>query len=244
MAISIQEEQRPNGTGREVTLTSEAYHRLRDDILWGRLEADRKLRVQELKELYGMGSSPLREALSRLAESGLVERMENRGFRVCAMTVAELEELMKTRCWLEEIALRDSIRHGDQAWEGRIVLALHWLTRTGRFEEDSHQTTPKWEKLHRDYHLALLSACTSKSLVDFCDQLLHRTLRYRNVAGSTEHREAEEKEEHRLICEAALSRHEDEAVQLMHAHYRRALTVVIESGVLPQPENLTELPHD
>lgn len=220
------------GERRELTLTSEAYHRLLDDILWGRLEAGRRLRLQELKDKYKIGSSPLREALSRLAESGLVRRIENRGFRVCPMTLADFDELITTRCWLEEIALRDSILHGDKAWEGRIVLALHWLTRSHRSENGAHQTTPQWEALHRGYHLALLSACRSKVLIDFCDQLLYRTLRYRNLSGNTEYREQQEKDEHRAICEAVLERDADTAVARLQAHYRLAQKTVAASGAI------------
>jgi GntR family transcriptional regulator, carbon starvation induced regulator len=224
----------------ETTLASAAYHRLLDDILWGRLEAGRKLRLQELKQKYNIGSSPLREALSRLAESGFVQREENRGFRVCPMTAAELDELITTRCWLEEVALRDSIRYGDKAWEGRVVLALHWLTRARRSAGGSLPTTPEWEDLHRNFHLALISACRSKTLIDFCDQLMYRTLRYRNLSGTVEYREQHERDEHRSICEAVLDRDADTAIERLQSHYRLAQTIVGASGVLEKAPVKTE----
>lgn len=226
--------------GGEMTLASAAYHRLLDDILWGRLEADRKLRLQELKQKYSIGSSPLREALSRLAESGFVRREENKGFRVCSMTADELEELITTRCWLEEVALRDSIAHGDKAWEGRVVLALHWLTRGHRSEDGSLRTSPQWEELHRNFHLSLLSACRSRTLIDFCDQLMYRTLRYRNLSGMVKDREEHERDEHREIAQAALDRDPDTAVARLHAHYRASQKIVTSSGVLDETPNKSE----
>jgi DNA-binding GntR family transcriptional regulator len=232
LAISTDDHQLPSETRRETTLTSEAYHRLLDDILWGRLEAGRKLRLQELKEKYAIGSSPLREALSRLAESGMVQREENRGFRVSPMTEAEFEELITTRCWLEEIALRDAISNGDEAWESRIVLALHWLTRSRRTKNGAGETSPEWEKLHRAFHNSLLSACRSKTLLDFCEQLLYRMLRYRNLSGTVEYREEQERDEHRAICEAVLARDADAAVANLHSHYRLAQKMVASSGAL------------
>ena len=240
MSTSIKDEAIPIASRRETTLTSEAYQRLLDDILWGNLSAGSKLRVQELKDRYDMGSSPLREALSRLAESGFVQREENRGFRVRPMTLDELDELIKTRCWLEEIALRDSIQHGDKAWEGRVVLALHWLTRARRHDDSPTQTTPEWEALHRDFHLALISACTSEILVDFCDQLLQRTLRYRNLSGTVEYREDQERTEHQAICEAVLARDADTAVARLREHYTNAQEIVAESGRVPGRQDNTE----
>src|SRR5262245_1055433 len=70
------------------TLTEQVLDRLRDDIVSGRLAASEKLRVQDLSERYGVGASPLREALSRLTADGLVENESNRGFRVAPMSVA------------------------------------------------------------------------------------------------------------------------------------------------------------
>ena len=63
-----------------------------------------------MKKQYDVGNSPLREALNRLSENGMVVREENKGFRVAPASEEELKELIRTRCWLEEIALRESIR--------------------------------------------------------------------------------------------------------------------------------------
>jgi len=216
----------------EMTLASAAYHRILDDILWGRLEAGRKLRLVDLKQKYDVGSSPLREALSRLAESGFVQREDNKGFRVRPMLAEELEDLVTTRCWLEEIALRDSIAHGDADWESGVVLTLHWLMRAHRSDDGRLLTTPEWENLHRKFHHALLSACRSRTLIKFCDQLMYQTLRYRNLSGTVKDREGHERDEHQLIAEAVLDRDADRAVRNLQDHYRNSQDVVARSGAL------------
>jgi len=240
VAISPEHEKSNRADRGELTQSSAAYHRLLDDILWGRLEADHRLRLNELKEKYSIGSSPLREALSRLAESGLVLREENRGFRVCPMTSTELDELIRTRCWLEEIALRDSIRNGDKAWESRIILAFHWLSRSSRSADGSGETTPAWEKLHSDFHAALISACSSKILIDYCDQLRYRTLRYRNLAATAAHWQQKERDEHNELCEAVVNKDEEAAVALLRAHFTAAQQILSASGVLPTPDDAAE----
>jgi DNA-binding GntR family transcriptional regulator len=93
------------------TLASSVYDRLRYDILSGALPPDEKLRTEALRDRYGVGNSPLREALNRLSADGLVTREDQKGFRVATVSRADLEELVKTRCWLEEIALRQSIEN-------------------------------------------------------------------------------------------------------------------------------------
>lgn len=213
------------------TQASSVYDQLQQDILSGHLEPGRKLRLKELTEEYETGSSPLREALNRLSEKGMVVREENRGFRVSPANTEELLELSRTRCWLEEIALRQSIANGDAAWEERIVLSFHWLAQAAKNNADADRLiSADWETHHEDFHMALISACDSSILLDFCDQLQKRTVRYRNLAEVVEYREGHELKEHRSIQDAALNRDADLAVELLDHHYKVTSQIVLASG--------------
>jgi len=220
-----------NGDGGISTRASSVYDRLRADILIGKLQPGAKLRLKDLIEKYDTGNSPLREALNRLSANGMVVREENRGFRVPPAEKKELEELTRTRCWLEEIALRESIANGDSDWEERIVLAFHWLARAARStrESDKH-TSPEWEEHHREFHLALISACDSDILIDFCSDLHQRSFRYRNLAEVVEYRDRHELEEHDELQQAVLNRDADLAVKLLKKHYRITSDILLASG--------------
>ncbi len=56
----------------------------------GRLAPGAKLKIELLQERYQVGATPLREALSLLCATGLVERIEQRGFRVARVGAEEL----------------------------------------------------------------------------------------------------------------------------------------------------------
>ena len=215
------------------TLASSVYEQIRGDILKGRLAPGSKLRLQHLAKDYSVGNSPLREALNRLSSNGLVTREENKGFRVSPAGIAELLELIRTRCWLEETALRESIASGDAAWEERVVIAFH---RLGKLENHIDGTelrrSEEWEEAHSDYHIALLSACRSDILLDFCQQLHERTLRYRSLVEVVEYRDVHECSEHRKIQDAVLERDVEKAVEMLHAHYRVTLDIITSSGAL------------
>jgi DNA-binding GntR family transcriptional regulator len=218
----------PNGGE---TLASLVYERLLEDILKGKLEPGLKLRLQVLKKDYDVGNSPLREALNRLSENGMVIREENKGFRVAPTSIEELEELIRTRCWLEEVALRESVKNGDEEWEERVVLAFHRLSRVSTANNDPEfYTSSDWEQRHREYHLAVLSACNSEILLGYCTQLHEKTLRYRNLAAVVEYRERHELEEHRALQEAILNRDADLAVNLLNKHFQVTADIVISSG--------------
>lgn len=215
------------------TMASSVYGQLRDDILNGRLAPGSKLRLQHLARDYGVGNSPLREALNRLSSNGLVTREENKGFRVSPASTKELLELIRTRCWLEETALRESIASGDSEWEERVVIAFHRLNKLeGESDGPELQRNPEWEEVHSDYHIALLSACRSDILLDFCRQLHERTLRYRSLAEVVAYRELYECAEHRRIHDAVLARDVEKAVEMLHAHYMVTLDIITSSGML------------
>ncbi len=220
-----------DGNGRISTQASSVYDRLQADILTGKLQPGLKLRLKDLIEIYDTGNSPLREALNRLSANGMVVREENRGFRVPAASNRELAEITRTRCWLEEIALRESIANGDADWEERIVLSFHWLARAARSgDESAKSTSPEWEDHHREFHLALISACDSDILIGFCSELHQRSFRYRNLAEVVEYRDRHELEEHRELQQAVLNRDTDTAVELLRKHYTVTSEILLASG--------------
>lgn len=221
----------PIETASNETLASSVYSALKEDILTGKLKPGHKLRLQDLKEDYSVGNSPLREALNRLSANGMVMREENKGFKVSPASVKELEELVRTRCWLEETALRESIKNGDDAYDERIVLAVYRLSKAAPNAKGTY-STPVQEDLHREFHQAIIAACNSTILLDYCTQLMDLTLRYRNLAEVVIYREGHEAEEHEEIRDAVLNRDADKAVKLLNSHYQVTADIVIQSGIL------------
>ena len=96
------------------TLATIAYTKLRQDLIHGAFDLGSKLRIQALCERYGIGLNPIREALNRLSSEGFVVQTDQRGFQVAELSIGDLEELTKARCWLDGLALRESIQHGNQ----------------------------------------------------------------------------------------------------------------------------------
>ncbi|MFC3326741.1 GntR family transcriptional regulator [Mesorhizobium cantuariense] len=210
-----------DAAGPKSTLASTVYQQLRDDLLGGVLETESKLRVEWVVSKYGAGASPVREALNRLASEGLLGRHDQRGFFIMPVSASELEELTRTRCWLEERALRESIAHRTAEWEEQLVLALHRLGRASRFSpQNLVSLNPDWERLHRIFHRVLISACRSQWLVGFCDQLSDHAYRYRQMANDGEGVQRDDFAEHRLIAECALDGNADGAVEALINHYQ------------------------
>jgi DNA-binding GntR family transcriptional regulator len=209
-----------NGTATRAT---SLYDELRADLLGGGLEPGAKLAIEALAEHYATSATPLREALNRLVSDGLVERREQRGFVVAAISEQDLAEITQTRCWLEEVALRQSIAAHTTEWEEALVLAHHRLARTPRSLSDSRfEDNPEWEPLHR----ALIAGCGSRWLLQFCEQLADQHHRYRRLSAPRAFAKRGVKTEHQQLMDAAIDGRADDAVALLKAHFERTAKVI------------------
>ena len=224
------------------TQASTVYDRLREDLLSGRLEPGRKLQMRFLTEMYQTGQTPLREALNRLTADGLVECREQRGFYVADISRSELAELTKTRCWVESLALRESMVASTPQWEEMLLLAQHRLGRTPRSLNAEHfEDNPEWEKLHRIYHRTLIGNCGSQSLIAFCGQLADQLYRYRRLSIRKAFPSRHVTDEHRAIMNAVLSGDADAAVTLLTAHYNQTAEVILQDQrIFPELNNNSE----
>ena len=215
------------------TLATTLYDRLRNDLLAGRHRPGAKLTLEPLLTHYGVGQTPMREALNRLVADGLVERRDQRGFAVPPISRDDLMEITETRCWLEEIGLRESMARADSAWEDSLVLAQHRLARLRRLPDpDTYEENPVWEAQHRAFHAALLSGCGSRWLIRFCQQLADQWYRYRQLTVLRGLRERNVADEHAAIVEAVLARDTQAAVARLLGHYRRTAEVLLDDDRL------------
>ena len=204
------------------TRASAVYEHLRSDIAHGVLEPGSKLKVEAMGARYGVGASPIREALSRLSSEGLVVRTDLRGFNVAPLNWDELPTLTHNRVQLESITLRESIEHRDQAMEDGLVLLIHRLSRTPRsLSTDHFEPNPAWESLHTEFHRTLLSRCPSRWLKAFCGNLADEAYRFRQVAAGKTFSSRNEHAEHLAIFEATIEGRTEDAVRLLTQHYTK-----------------------
>jgi len=224
--------------GSPRTIAESTYRRIRQDILWVHLAPGSPLRSDQLRARYGVGISPLREALTRLASERLVTAVGQRGFRVAPLTAYDVEDTMKTRIVIEREALARSIEHGDIAWETAVVAAFHALSRNP-IPKEPGAATEIWAVHHRQFHMALLSACGSRWHMDLAGLLFDQAERHRLLRGKFGPQQKLKRDtvrEHKQIFDAALSRDVKVAVRALERHYETtAKQVVAVLSRLPGP---------
>jgi len=204
-----------NNPDQKDSATTVAYNRLRGLILSGELAPGEKLKIGRLRDVLETGASPIREALSQLVSDQLVVRHDQRGFQAAETSRDNFEEILDLRCTLEAKALRASVLRSTNQWEESLVLAHHRLAKAAK----DHST--EFERLHKEFHMALISNCNAPLLRRYCSQLYDLNIRYRHVAGrSTDYKGRKVEQEHLQIMNAAVNNDADQAVDLLTFHYK------------------------
>lgn len=210
------------------TQSSALVERVRADIVAGSLAPGTRLKLPDLAERYQSGINPLREALARLSATGLVLLEDQKGFRVSPVSREDLLDLTRVRTEIECLALRQSIEHGDVEWEARVIATHHRLTRMKLTSAGNpRKLSDAWETIHQDFHMALISACRSRWLIQFHNQLAEQSARYRRLAIDFATSKRDIAGEHAEIVTAALARDAEQACQLIRAHFTRTTDIVL-----------------
>lgn len=210
---------------QETTLAQQCYERIRDEIVEGVLKPGEKLKVSYFKERFGVGQSPVREALSRLVASGLVDVEDNKGFRVAAVCEADIRDIYDAFARIESMLIGLAIERGDDAWQGAIVAAQYRLALIEAQGIDSSMSV--WIERNYELHRALIAGCNSPALLALRDLLYIKFDRYCRMAYQLNHVLWDNHTEHTALVEAVLARDANRACKLIVDHIYGGLEGII-----------------
>jgi GntR family transcriptional regulator, carbon starvation induced regulator len=205
---------------KAATVVGQLAELLRADIISSRLAPDSKLKIEELRQVYGGSAHSLREALTKLAAEGLVEANQQRGFRVASATPQDLGDITRLRAEIECLGLAWSLARGTVTWEGELLAAHHALSCVeAALAAEPTANATAWEDANRAFHQTLMSACGSPRLLAFQARLYEESRRYRLKAlAQGEVDLARSRAAHAAIVAAVLARNAPLAKQLLQDH--------------------------
>jgi DNA-binding GntR family transcriptional regulator len=206
---------------------------LRRLILDGHFPPGSTLSQVQLAQTLGISRTPLREALRRLQEEGLIVAQVNRRARVVGLDANELETLYATRILLSALGLSVTMPRftaGDFKVLERALADMHQAS-----EDDNIEG---WEQAHHHFH-ERLAIHANPSLRESINRLVDRSDLYRRVGLKIDpHRWPASDEDHVRLLEACRQGDRDRAVEILARHSARtALTVMAQQ--LPEHEPAT-----
>jgi len=197
-------------TGRAGSLADRAYEAIRELIITLELEPGSVINERELIERIGIGRTPVREALRRLAQERLVEMYPRRGMFVTGVDVRELARLSEVRAVLEAEAARLAAERATDAERAELRTLIAEiggdLDDRGLMELD--------ERIHR----AVYRCSHNDLLEDTLEQYYMLALRIWMIALDRQHELKDAVGEHQTLLEAIHDGDGPRAAETMRGH--------------------------
>ncbi|PRZ44170.1 DNA-binding GntR family transcriptional regulator [Antricoccus suffuscus] len=199
----------------------DAYERLRAEIVEGEFAPGTALVEVSLAERYGTSRTPIREALRRLEQDGLVER-GSRGMCVRTRSPEEILEIYEVRITLEATASGAAAQRRTELDLMRIKAAQSAMARVS--PSDPHAMAAA----NRNVHETIWAASHNGTIVDLLTRLNNHLTRYPATTLSSAGRWDEALAEHEAIIAAIEARDHVRAAELAGAHMETARNLRLE----------------
>lgn len=194
------------------TLSEQIFAVVRDRIVSGAVPDDVAIRQDALANELGVSKIPLREALGRLEQEGLLVSQANRGFFLRPLSVDEAEEIFALRLKLEPDAVGEAVRLASDAERQAARAALDSLN--AAIAEHSDDVG----RLNRAFHLALVLPASKRVTAQLIERLQLMSERYVRKHLEPSGRDGRANQEHETILAAWIQKDRKRAAELTRAH--------------------------
>lgn len=209
----------------KTTLSEQIYSILREDIINQNIKCGEKLTIKILQDRFQISSTPIREALNRLSQDGLIDHVTNVGAKVIDIKEKDIEEIYDFCSVLDTTALKLAVKSGN------IDELISKLNDCIKLQEQFLEAEDIEDfKVHSDnFHDILFKFADNSRLYDAAlkirGQLSILTNKYQNytVAKSIV------LIEHKGILEAIQNKDFDMAALLMTEHFKHAMNYLLQN---------------
>ncbi|WP_203433290.1 GntR family transcriptional regulator [Jiangella asiatica] len=215
------------------TATDLAYERLKRAILTCALAPGTELREALLAEQFQLGRTPVRGALGRLVQDGLVEVRPRKGYRVTDLKITDVNEVFELRLMLEPAACELAAARAPR----ETIRALHDLAHA----EYDHSDPGSYEQFlvdNREFHVRLADAAGNHRLARSIRALLEEMQRLFFLSLTVRDTSSEQMHEHHALYDSILSGDTALARKLSADQIEQSRRRVIEAlitGFTPSP---------
>jgi DNA-binding GntR family transcriptional regulator len=198
-------------------LSEQLVDLVRDRILAGQVDVDRAIRQDALAAELGVSKIPLREALTRLEQEGLVRSRANRGYFVRELSIAEAEEVYALRLKLEP---QVAAQAAERATEEERAVAMRTLA---QLDEVTNAHGDGVGAFNRAFHLALLRPSRQPITTTMLERLHVLGERYVRKHLEPRGRDQRANDEHAHLLESWLARDLPAVTERMYAHIEQTV---------------------
>ena len=220
------------------SLAEEAYEAIKKDIITCVLEPGQKIVQSKLVDRYQMGTTPIREALHRLAQDQLVEPVPRVGYIVAPVTIADVREIFELRYVLESAVARLAAYRADQEVLDELRASAHF-TYTYRDRE----SYTEFLSLNSGFHRKIAQSTGNGRLVSAISQILDELTRVFHLGLDIRDSAEEMKEEHVALTEALCDRDPDRAARIVQDQIERSQERILQA-LIRRHANISQVLRD
>lgn len=199
------------------TLSERVFEVVREQILKGRLPNGEPIRQDALANELGVSKIPLREALARLEQEGLLINHPNRGYYVLPMSREQVDEIF---------ALRLSIEPQAAAYASQVASnedRAHAMRAFNALDTAATSNLADVAVRNREFHIALVEAGHRTVTTQLVERLAILAERYVIAHLEPAGRDARAHVEHRALFDAWLERDKRKVEKLLKEHIQGTL---------------------
>lgn len=207
---------------RPTLIRESVYDHLRDAILNGEFQPAERLGEVELTERLGVSRTPIREAIGRLTQDGLLESTPGRGVRIRVVSAHEAQSAYVVRETLDGLAAALAATAHTDADAGALEATLREL------EAASSEDYRKQTRLDLAFHRRIAQAAHNLPLLDLARDLEQRIalVKHQTRVYNSHPQTAAQ---HRAILQAVLARDQEAAREAAALHVRTFAALVMEN---------------
>ncbi len=203
-------------------LSHSIYDTLRRGILRGEIPAGERFVEEKLASVLGASRTPVREALQRLRQEELLDKLKYGGYEVRRIAAKEIEEIFGIRSVLESYAAVLATRRMDTD----LLAELREIIKRSRAALERGETE-ELISLNTEFHDKLYKASGSDRLYRMIQELRDHFYRFRRVILSRGSMPDVSLKDHERMMRA-MSKGDEEAVEkIVRQHILRGMGVVL-----------------
>ena len=207
-----------------LSLEERVFATLEEEILTGKFSRGDSLGENMLSERLGVSRTPVRAALARLAEEGLIESVANKGAVVVGITKEDIVDIYHIRTRLEGLA---SLIAASKISSEDLAALLESVELSEFYIKKNN--TEKLKELDSEFHETIYKATGNKPLCKTLSELHRKIKTYRKLSLTVPGRLERSVAEHREIYEAIAAGNGELADTLTSIHVKRALDNMLQA---------------
>ena len=210
---------------RRKSMTDQIYELIRNDILSQNFKSGEKISIRDLEQRYEVSQTPIREALNRLQQDGLVEYKPNFGASIISIDKKDVVEILQVHAALDRAAVKFAMNSTDNA--GMLdELSYHaQMHKKYLYESDTNKYMFHSNEFHNVFYRYANNERLNKLMTQIRSQYEVLFSRYISRVANKE----KAVEEHYEIFEAVKNKDVNKACELIELHQLNAIDRLVES---------------